>query len=106
MKKSLLALLFGSALVLAACGGDDSDDSNGSSTQSEGEKIVMQSCATCHGGKLQGMGNTPNLNEVGSRLSEQEILDIILNGTQGGMPGGLIKGEDAEKAAAWLATQK
>ena len=105
MKKSMLALIFGSALVLAACGGND-EDSSGASTQSEGEKITMQKCSTCHGGNLQGMGNTPNLNKVGSRLAEDEILNIIENGTKKGMPGGLIKGEDAEKVAAWLAEQK
>lgn len=106
MKKSLMALLFGSALMLAACGGDDNSSSNSSSKQDEGEKIVMKSCATCHGGQLQGMGNTPALKDVGSRKTEQEILDIITNGTSNGMPGGLIKGEDAEKAAKWLAEQK
>lgn len=104
MKKSMLALLFGSALVLAACGGDDGE--SGSSTQSEGEKLTMQSCATCHGGNLQGTGNTPDLNKVGARLTEEEILNIIVNGKNKGMPDGLLKGEDAEKAAAWLAEQK
>ena len=104
MKKSILALIFGSALVLAACGGND-EDSSGASTQSEGEKITMQKCSSCHGGNLQGMGNTPNLNKVGSRLTEDEILNIVENG-QKGMPGGLIKGEDAKKVAAWLAEQK
>ena len=93
MKKSMLALIFGSALVLAACGGND-EDSSGASTQSEGEKITMQNCTGCHAGKLQGMGNTPNLNKVGSRLSEAEILDVIENGTKKGMQGGLIKGEE------------
>ena len=106
MKKSVLTLIFGSALFLAACGGDDSDSSAGESTQSEGEKVVMQSCATCHGGKLQGMGNTPALNNVGAQFSEEEILNIIVNGTSNGMPGGLLQGEAAEKAAAWLAEQK
>ena len=78
MKKSMLALLFGSALVLAACGGDDGE-SSGASTQSEGEKLTMQSCASCHGGNLEGRGNTPDLNKVGARLTEEEILDILLN---------------------------
>ena len=66
----------------------------------------MKSCANCHGGQLQGMRNTPALNDVGGRYSEEEILDIILNGTKSGMPAGLLKGEEAEKAAAWLAEQK
>lgn len=104
MKKRLLAALFSSALLLAACGGDDE------ATQStdgvvDGEKVVKSSCATCHGGNLEGKGNTPALNDVGARLSEAEILDIIENG-KNGMPPGLIKGEQAEAAAAWLAEQK
>ena len=52
------------------------------------------------------MGKTPALNNVGSRLSEEELLDIINNGNGNGMPGGLIKGAEAEAVAAWLATQK
>lgn len=108
MKKSVLTLIFGSALFLAACGGGDEEpsSSNGDTAQADGEKIVMQSCATCHGGQLQGMGNTPALNDVGSRYSEDEILNIIVNGKGKGMPAGLIQDEDAAAAAAWLATQK
>lgn len=114
MKKAWLALLFGSALVLGACGGGSdnagnegtSGDSNGGETALNGEELVMSSCSTCHGGQLQGMGNTPGLADLGSRMSEEEILDIILNGTDKGMPGGLLQGEKAEAAAAWLAEQK
>ncbi|WP_042476586.1 c-type cytochrome [Bacillus ndiopicus] len=105
MKKLLLTAAFGSALFLVACGGNEKEDSS-ATPQAEGEKIVMQSCASCHGGQLQGMRNTPSLNDVGARLSEEEILNVILNGTSNGMPPGLIKGEEAEKAAAWLAEQK
>ncbi len=120
MKKAWLALLFGSALVLGACGdgGDEATDggstndnttdeqtTDGGTEANKGEELVMSSCTTCHGGNLQGMGNTPALSDVGSRLSEEEILDVILNG-RGAMPGGLLKGEDAEAAAAWLAQQK
>ncbi len=102
----MLALLFGTALVLAACGGDDKDSGSSKSEKPEGEKLVMQSCTSCHAGNLQGRGNTPDLNKVGSRLSEEEILDIIENGTGNGMPPKVLKGEDAKKAAAWLAEQK
>lgn len=121
MKKTWLALAFGSALFLAACGGGDDEannankDTNDTATETTdngdtanagaGEELVMESCVTCHGGNLQGMGNTPSLADVGSRLSEDEILDVILHG-RGGMPPGLLQGEDAEAAAAWLATQK
>ncbi|MEO4054539.1 cytochrome c551 [Solibacillus sp. CAU 1738] len=108
MNKKWLTVVFGSALFLAACGGGGEKSTSGGTTeQTEGEKIVMQNCATCHGGNLQGMSSAPALNNVGSRLSQDEILDIILNGTGNkGMPAGLIQGEQAEKAAEWLATQK
>ncbi len=39
------------------------------------------------------------------RTSETEIHDIIING-QGGMPGGIIKGEEAEAVAKWLSEKK
>lgn len=105
MKKAMLTLVFGSAIFLAACGGGDEKDTADTGTTPDGEAIAMKSCVTCHGGELQGAG-APALNDVGSRLSEEELLDIITNGTEKGMPGGLIKGEDAEAVAAWLATQK
>ena len=105
-KKWLSALFLTSALLLAACGGDENGTGSGESTKSEGEKVVSKTCSTCHGGQLQGMGNTPALEDVGSRYTEEEILDIILNGKNPGMPGGLLKGEEAEEAAEWLAQQK
>ena len=105
MKKSLFAtIVLGSALFLAACGGDDSSSSNGDTAELDGKKIVQQSCATCHGGQLQG-GNAPALEKLGSKYSEEEILDIILNGKDR-MPPGLLQGEKAEAAAEYLSTLK
>ena len=106
MKKAMLTLVFGSAIFLAACGGGDEKDSADQVTTPDGEEIAMKSCVSCHGGELQGMGKIPALNNVGSRLSEEELLDIINNGNGNGMPGGLIKPAEAEAVAAWLATQK
>lgn len=103
MKKSLLTLVFGSAIFLAACGGDDSA-SNGETAEIDGKSVVQQSCATCHGGQLQG-GNAPALNQLGAKYSEEEILDIIINGKDR-MPGGIVKGEKAEAAAEYLSTLK
>ncbi|MFC7688209.1 cytochrome c551 [Ureibacillus sp. GCM10028918] len=127
MKKAMLALIFGSALFLAACGGGDDEatdtatdtatedkatdeatdtgDTAGGADAGQGEGLVKSTCISCHGGNLEGMGNAPSLADVGGRLSEDEIHDVIVNG-QGGMPGGLLQGEEAEAAAAWLAEQK
>jgi len=109
MKKAMLTLVFGSAIFLAACGGggdkNNATGNNDTAAEPDGKAIAMKSCVTCHGGELQGMGSAPALNNVGSRLSEEEILNVINNG-RGAMPGGLIKGADAEAVAKWLATQK
>ena len=113
MKKKLLGVMFGAALVRGACGGGDNagenndtnTDTGGSTASVHAEQLVQQSCVSCHGGNLEGAGGAPGLADVGSRLSEEEIHDVIVNGRPG-MPGNLIKGEDAEAVAQWLAEKK
>ncbi|WP_335871577.1 cytochrome c551 [Bacillus sp. 2205SS5-2] len=118
MKKKLFALMLGTSLVLAACGGDDGTtgtetDKNETTeettdstvaTNVDVEKIVDQKCASCHGGNLEG-GFGPKLDNIGSSLSKEEILSIINNG-EGQMPKEIIKGEEAEAVAEWLANKK
>ncbi|SDM44268.1 cytochrome c551 [Psychrobacillus sp. OK028] len=118
MNKKLLALIFGAGLVLAACGGgndnDNADTSTGTSTNTgtttetasvDAEKIVSAKCISCHGQNLEGQGNFPALKDVGSRLSQDEILNVIENG-RGAMPGGIISGDEAKAVAEWLAAKK
>ncbi|MGP4061684.1 cytochrome c550 [Halobacillus sp. H74] len=69
------------------------------------EELFQNQCATCHGGDLSG-GNGPNLQEVGSKYSAEEIKDIIVNGKGSAMPAGLYTGEQATKLAEWLAEKK
>lgn len=113
MKGKLLAAIFGAVLVLGACGGGSDKNDNGAGTNEgtggetaavDAEQIVNQKCISCHGGNLEGASG-PALDKVGGHLSEEEIHDIIING-QNGMPPGIIKGEDAEAVAAWLAEKK
>jgi cytochrome c551 len=105
MKKKLLGILLGTSLVLAACGGDDGGDSKETSSGGvDAEKIVNNKCTSCHGGNLEG-GMGPALNDVGSRLDKDQILEIIQNG-KGQMPADLVKGEEAEAVAEWLANKK
>ncbi|WP_391120428.1 cytochrome c551 [Psychrobacillus sp. L3] len=114
MNKKLLAVIFGTVLLLAACGGAKTDKTatettTGTTTTEtakvDPEKIVQAKCTTCHGGNLQGQGGTPNLMTVGSRLSKDEILNVLKNG-RGGMPGGLVSGDEAEAVATWLSNNK
>ena len=114
MKKKLLTLLLGTSLVmgLAACGGGNDESKNtdnGGTTETtetaDAQKIYDQKCSSCHGGDMKGaMG--PNLTKVGSKYSKDEILDILKNGKSGGMPAGLVTGDDAETMASWLAEKK
>jgi cytochrome c551 len=45
------------------------------------------------------------LSDIGSRLSQEEILNVIENG-KNTMPPGLSKGDEAAALAAWLADKK
>ncbi|AST92601.1 cytochrome c550 [Sutcliffiella cohnii] len=65
------------------------------------ELYQQRSCLGCHGNELQGV-SAPALADVGERLSEDEIKDIIING-QGTMPGNLATAEEATILAEWLA---
>lgn len=111
MNKKLLTAIFGSVLMLAACGGDDDTAAPTGGEEVEvvetedAEKIVEGKCITCHGGNLEGQGNAPAINDVGSRLSQEEILNVILNG-QGAMPPKIIEGAEAEVVAEWLSNKK
>ncbi|WP_160157224.1 cytochrome c551 [Geobacillus sp. TFV-3] len=111
MKWKLAAMFLGVSLALAACGGggDKAGENNGGSngggdTAAAAEQIFKQNCASCHGQDLSG-GVGPNLQKVGSKYSKDEIKNIIANG-RGAMPAGIIKGEDADKVAEWLAAKK
>lgn len=123
MKKPFMALLLGTSLALAACGGgtDTTEeepagtpvDAPEESTTGEGseqssvdvQQVIQQNCTSCHGQDLAGQGNFPALNDVGSRLSEEEIRTVIDEG-QNGMPPDIIEGEEADAVAAWLAEQQ
>lgn len=107
--KKFLGIMMGVTLsiILAACGGGNADkeNNNGEATAVDAEALVNKSCISCHGDNLEGRGNAPALADVGSRLSEEEILEAIENGRPG-MPAGIYKGEDAEAIAKWLAEKK
>ncbi|WML46928.1 cytochrome c [Neobacillus sp. PS3-34] len=106
MKTKLLALMMGTSLVLAACGGASDNKGGGNDTASGGdaEKIFSQKCSTCHGGNLEG-GMGPKLADVGSRLTKDQIKNKIEHGG-GGMPEGLLKGAELDKVADWLSKKK
>ncbi|WP_085992043.1 menaquinol-cytochrome c reductase cytochrome b/c subunit [Oceanobacillus senegalensis] len=62
-------------------------------TSHEGYEVYQNSCASCHGGELEGGAAAPTL--VGIEYSAEEIADIAVNG-MGGMPAGIFQGSDEE----------
>lgn len=72
-------------------------------TDEDLEMLYMHSCASCHGAELSG-GMAPQLAGIGSKLSEGEIYDIVVNG-QGAMPGGLVDNNEAQQLAKWLSNK-
>lgn len=64
------------------------------------EELYKQSCISCHGDQYQG-GMGPALK--GTDLSVEELEDILINGQGTSMPGGLVKGKEAEMAE-WIKT--
>lgn len=115
MKRKLFSILLGTSLVfaLAACGGGDDNAGDAPASDNGGgggeatvnaEEIAQQNCASCHGQDFGG-GAGPDLTKIGSKYSKDEIAGIIENG-QGSMPGGIIKGEEKDAVASWLAEKK
>lgn len=101
---------------LTACGGGNDETEKDNTTTEEqagneqtadagdGDALFQQSCSSCHGADLKS-GGAPDLDKIGSKYSKDEILGIIENG-RGGMPGGILEGEDAAAVASWLSEKK
>lgn len=110
LKKVLLYVGFSSIFLLGACGGggeSDSEEENNSTddTASKGEELYQENnCMGCHGRELEG-GTGPSLQDVGDRLSPDEIEAVIAEGP-GQMPAGLITDdEDLDAIIEWLSSQ-
>src|SRR5699024_12299212 len=82
MKKWLMTVVFGSMLVLGACGGGgDNGASNNAANgnnrgnpvdASEAEEVYKENCASCHGEDIEGE-TVSELKTVGADMSEDEI---------------------------------
>lgn len=115
MNKRKKAVMTGSLLALSllvGCASQSATHDGHGSTSASSEKVAKtnaldtyrQSCAGCHGQNLEGSVG-PNLQKIGSKLNEKQILEVITKG-RGQMPSGLVTGEEAKSLAAWLASQK
>lgn len=85
-------------------GGEQTEETQEGETSGDPEAIFSSNCASCHGADLSG-GAGPDLTQVGSTLSQEEIQDIIING-QGSMPAGMATDAEAEVLASWLSEKQ
>lgn len=97
--KKLIAILAVLALVLAACGGDDSSDGGDSGGDNggvelegdaaAGENVYASSCATCHGPDakgIEGLGKDLHNNAFVDGKTDTEMVDFIKVGRPAGDP--------------------
>ena len=68
------------------------------------EDIYKQTCIGCHGDQYQGVVG-PSLKGIGSKLSKEEIMNIVTKG-KGNMPAGLVPQEQAAAMADWVSKIK
>lgn len=96
-------------LGLVACGGGpakqqaENPPRSISFTDADVEALYKNNCLSCHGEELRGrMG--PNLQQVGAKLSLDEIRDIIREGKRGMPPfQKKLDEQQIESLAKWLA---
>jgi cytochrome c553 len=110
----LLCLLLGVAVPAAVIasrgesqGGVGPLRSEKASTEaSNGKELFIATCKSCHNlDAVQAEGVTgPDLDELGG-LDKQRVLNAIKNGGTGQnrMPAGLLRGQDAQAVAAYVA---
>ncbi|MCR6095120.1 c-type cytochrome [Salipaludibacillus agaradhaerens] len=117
MKKWMFAI-FGTVLVLSACGGNDTNtnepapENNGNNVENtenaadsgeydlaNGEQVYAQNCAACHGGDLTGASGP------GLETHTAEAVEAAIQEGPGSMPADLVTGEDAADVAAWIESQ-
>ena len=78
-------IIFGSLAL--ACGDKDTETGEGSASL-DGAALYTANCTSCHG--ADGDGNSAVLSEVVPTLSDSELEDVIVNGTDSGMTSGLV----------------
>ncbi|WP_233146944.1 c-type cytochrome [Paenibacillus selenitireducens] len=97
-------------LVATGCGQGASNQTKrtADSTPAEAEAaaIYKKQCLACHAADLSGRVG-PNLQEVGSKWSEEQLADIIRDGAKG-MPAfkKVLQTEEIDSLATWLSNHR
>lgn len=68
------------------------------------EEIYELNCASCHASDMSGSVG-PDISNVGDDFTEEELVEIMVNG-EGDMPPTLLDEEEAEALSEWLLEQE
>jgi cytochrome c551 len=111
IRKYIWLVVMLAMLTLSACSERTEDDSvlRASIATTEDEEAVVlykSQCLSCHAVDLSGRVG-PSLKDVGTRLSEDQITDIVMEGYQG-MPSykKILEESEIKSIAMWLSNMK
>ena len=110
MQRTLkIVLVIASSVMLISCGSSGGGSSSGGSGGSggsgsaaiNGKQLFTQTCGGCHTLSKAGTNGTvgPNLDEL--KPSKETVAAQIKNGG-GGMPAGLLEGDEADAVATYV----
>jgi cytochrome c550 len=85
-------------------GGTTSTAKTETAAASDPEGIYKSTCIGCHGDQYQGVVG-PSLKGIGSKLSVDQIKQIITHG-KGNMPPNLVSEDKADAMAKWVSQIK
>ncbi|MBW5470962.1 c-type cytochrome [Brevibacillus formosus] len=106
--KAIKYLLIGSLfLVATACSNAATEEqTEAADTEKSVMKLYKNNCMSCHGNDLSGRVG-PGLQQVGSKMTEENLVEIITVGANG-MPGyeKVLSAEEIGQLAKWLSEKK
>lgn len=112
----LVLLMLAMAAVIAACGGGGDSGGSGSDSGGGGETtsgdadagaaVFENNCMSCHGAEGEG-ASAPSLQESDVASNHDEVVDIVTNGTDGGMPAfeGQLSEQEINDVSAYVSEQ-
>ncbi|WP_185602327.1 c-type cytochrome [Paenibacillus sp. 598K] len=102
MRVTLVGILAVIVISLIGCSRQDSLRS----TDQEATALYKNRCISCHAVDRSGR-NGPDLRDIASRMTQQQVMDIIQDGSQG-MPSykNRMANKEIEILAEWLVKSK
>jgi cytochrome c551 len=100
----LLVVIPAAALLAVGCGGDSDADSGGgdSGSSAGGKSLFVTTCGGCHTLSDAETNGAVGPSLDGAGLDTERVKTMIAAGG-GGMPAGLLEGEEADAVAEYVA---